>query len=341
MNSERFRSITSRYKGLRIAIVGDFCLDRYLEIDATKKEVSIETGLPVYNVMRVRSQPGAAGTILNNLVALGVQTIYPVGFAGEDGEGFELHRCLASRPGVRLDHFFQTELRRTFTYTKPLLMEPGKLPVELNRLDSKNWSPTPAEVRERIQRAIYGLSPRVDALIVLDQVDHRDTGVVTGEVLDAVNTVAKSRPDLFMIADSRRSLKGFPPVSFKMNKAEFKALTSTPGEFGLEAMKSTAVQLAQSHGRPVFVTLAEQGILGAGSDGTVEVVPALPVRGPIDIVGAGDSVTANLAAAFSAGATLREGLELAMVAASVVVHQVGTTGTSTISQLAALLPQTA
>src|SRR5215510_3452558 len=89
ISPERFRTITSTYPGLRIAVVGDFCLDRYLEIDPAKQEISIETGLPVHNVINVRSQPGAAGTILNNLVALGIGGITPVGFAGDDGEGFE------------------------------------------------------------------------------------------------------------------------------------------------------------------------------------------------------------------------------------------------------------
>ena len=40
-----------------IAVAGDFCLDRYLEIDASKSELSIETGLPVHNVVNVRAQP--------------------------------------------------------------------------------------------------------------------------------------------------------------------------------------------------------------------------------------------------------------------------------------------
>src|SRR4051812_40505536 len=104
MNPERLDNITAKYGPLRVAIVGDFCLDRYLEIDPARKETSIETGLPVHNVTNVRSQPGAAGTILNNLVALGISEIYPVGFAGDDGEGFELERSLSMKPGVRLDH---------------------------------------------------------------------------------------------------------------------------------------------------------------------------------------------------------------------------------------------
>ena len=83
-------------------------------------------------------------------------------------------------------------------------------------------------------------------------------------------------------------------------------------------------------GQPVFVTLAEQGIVGAAPAGRPEHVPAHPVRGEIDIVGAGDAVTANLAAALAAGASHHEAMELAMAAASIVIHQLGTTGTASI-----------
>src|SRR5213083_3660527 len=94
MTPTRFQAITGRYRDLSIAVLGDFCLDRYLEIDPAKREVSLETGLPVHNVVNVRAQPGGAGTILNNLSALGIGAIYPIGFAGDDGEGFELRRAL-------------------------------------------------------------------------------------------------------------------------------------------------------------------------------------------------------------------------------------------------------
>jgi len=50
-------------------------------------------------------------------------------------------------------------------------------------------------------------------------------------------------------------------------------------------------------------------------------------------VGAGDAVTANLAAALAARATLREAIELANAAASVVIHQLGTTGTASVAEI--------
>ena len=104
----------------------------------------------------------------------------------------------------------------------------------------------------------------------------------------------------------------------------------------MDEIRDKALLLAAEYGRHVFVTMAERGILGAYC-GSVEIMPALPVRGEIDIVGAGDAVTANLTAALSAGASLKEALEIAQLAASVVIHQLGTTGTAAPAEMLELL----
>ena len=339
MTPERFRALTASYPRLRIAVVGDVCLDRYLEIDPARSETSIETGLPVHNVVNVRAQPGGAGTILNNLADLGVGSMLPVGFCGDDGEGYELRRALAALPGVVLDHFVTTPDRRTFTYCKPLVCRPGEPPEELNRLDSKNWTPTPPALIERILAGLKAASTGADAVIVLEQVDRPETGVVTEAVREALGALAAARPDLPILADSRRGLTGWPAVSFKMNAAELSSLID-PSTFHIQDAPDAASALATRAGRPVFVTLAERGILGATPDGAVEHVPALPVRGPIDIVGAGDAVTANLAAALAAGATVREAIELAAIASSIVIHKLGTTGTASVPEMANLMAAT-
>jgi rfaE bifunctional protein kinase chain/domain len=337
MISSRFRAITKKYRSLRIAVVGDFCLDRYLEIDPARRERSIETGLPVHNVLNIRGQPGAAGTVLNNLVALGIGTVFPVGFRGCDGEGSELECALQRLPGVSLQYFFATQERRTFTYTKPLLMRRGKPPEELSRLDIKNWTQTPVAVRKHIVSAIRALASKVDAMIVMDQVDLPETGVVTRQVLAALKSVNSARPGLPMLADSRQRLRGFPPLNLKMNAVELARFIKARRVQSVTRIQELAVVLARRNRRAVFVTLAERGIVGALPSGEVAHVPALPLRGPIDIVGAGDSVTANLTAAVAAGATLCEALEIASVGASVVIHQLGTTGTASVRQIGQLI----
>ena len=337
MNVARFAEITSRYPSLRLALVGDFCIDRYLEIDPALAETSIETGLPVHNVVRVRSQPGGAGTILNNLVALGIGHISPIGFCGDDGEGYELQAAIRKMPGVWAMGFKQTPLRRTFTYCKPLVMQPGKPPVELNRLDSKNWTPTPVLIEGMMVSSLEARARELQAVVVLDQVDVPETGVVTQRVLAALGQLRKLRPELPILGDSRRGLRDWPPIIFKMNAAELSALTGLPTDAELRQISEAACALAKHNGSEVFITLSERGILGAAPNGEVEHVPCHPLRGPIDIVGAGDSVTANLTAALAAGATLREAIELANAAASIVVHQLGTTGTASVAQIRELL----
>ena len=335
MNAGRFATIAGRYPGLRVAVVGDFFLDRYLLIDPTKAETSIETGLPVHNVVEVRPQPGAAGTILNNLVALGVGEIHAVGFSGDDGEGYELRRSLAALPGVDLDHFRTEPSRRTPVYCKPLIVEPGRAPRELSRLDSKNWTPTPEPLSLALAAGLADLAGRVDAILLMDQVDLPETGVVTPAVREAAHRAMVGRDGLVVLADSRRGLRHFPPSTFKMNANELAAMTGGEAvELDLAAVRERAAELATRNGRPVFVTMAERGIVGAVPGQPAGHLPAHPVRGPIDVVGAGDTVSAILAAALAAGADAAEAMELAMIAASIVIHQLGTTGTAPIAEIA-------
>lgn len=339
LTPEQVLALQDRYASLRLAVVGDFCLDRYLEIDAAKAEVSIETGKDVYNVTRIRSQPGGAGTILNNLVALGIGELIPVGFCGHDGEGFELLRALRTLPGVDLDHFIQTPERITFTYTKPLLMREGEVPEEQNRLDFKNWTPTPPHIVHQLAASLAALAPKVDGVVILDQVDRPDTGVVTSVFLDQAGTVFADHPDLPVMADSRQGLKGFPPVIFKMNLDELGRLSSRSESSNQESPRAQAQRLSERNQRPVFITMSEHGILGAEPDGNTEQSPIHPVRGPIDIVGAGDSVSANLIAALAAELPLATAIQLANAAASIVIHKVGTTGDASLTEIADLLRQ--
>src|SRR6266478_5453425 len=62
MLDDVLETILGRIPMLRIAIVGDLFLDRYLDIDARLTEPSIETHLDAYQVTHVRSFPGEAGT---------------------------------------------------------------------------------------------------------------------------------------------------------------------------------------------------------------------------------------------------------------------------------------
>ena len=336
MNQDRFHAITRCFSKLQIAVVGDFFLDRYLIIDPSFVETSIETGLPVHNVVSVRSQPGAAGTIVNNLAALGIGTIHAVGFCGDDGEGYELRKGLRDL-GVKLDHFLTVANRRTPVYCKPLVVEPPLPPRELSRLDSKNWSETPRDLQDDLATRLVQMAPLVDAMIVMDQVDVPETGVVTRRLLEAASTAQSHREGFVILADSRRGMAGYPPLGFKMNGGELARTMGIREDSELAKIVAAAGDLARQTGRPLFVSLAERGLVGVWPGSPPEQVPAMRLRGPIDVVGAGDSVTASLTATLASGASVREAMEFAMAAASIVIHQLGTTGTASVSEVGHLL----
>jgi bifunctional ADP-heptose synthase (sugar kinase/adenylyltransferase) len=330
MTPGRFAELTGGYPAVRLAIVGDICLDRYLHIDGSRTETSIETGLPVHNIVKVRPQPGAVGTIAANGAALGVGELHLIGFRGDDGEGYELERELRRLDHVHLDGLICTPDRRTFVYTKPMMSEAGEPLRELNRLDQKNWDPTPRSLHDALADHVRRIAPLVDAMILMDQVDQADTGVIGAPVLAAASEAALAGTPTIVFADSRRGVGGFPPMGFKMNEVEFQRWTNDTSPVTTDRVEHQVAQVNQR----LIVTLAERGIVGAAPGEPAHHEPALPTTGPIDIVGAGDSVLANLTIALAAGATLAEAMQLAMAAASVVVHQLGTTGTATVAHIA-------
>ncbi len=330
MNAERFREITSRYPSLRVAVVGDVALDRYLEIDPAIEETSVETGLPVYNVVRVRSQPGAGGNVLANLAALGPKHQAAVGFCGDDGEGLELRRALEAL-GADLAHFLVRPDRTTFTYTKPVLVRKGSPPEELNRLDLRSRTPTPVAVEDRVMAALADVVVHADAVVAMDQAPEPAHGVLTSRVKEALADLAEAHPDKTIVADSRTAVGDFAGVSVKVNLAEL-AMRFSASDEDLDP-EALAARWSAEVGRPVFVTLGQQGLLVAAGDDVTRVrgVPADP---PIDEVGAGDTVLAQLAMALAAGATPAEAAELGNLAGGVVVKKTGTTGTASVEELA-------
>ena len=93
MNHNRLKQITDQFKGKRIVVCGDFFLDRYLWIDPDRAEISVETGSTANQVITQTCAPGAAGTVVANLAALGAEVIC-LGVIGDDGDGFMLRRGL-------------------------------------------------------------------------------------------------------------------------------------------------------------------------------------------------------------------------------------------------------
>jgi len=361
MTSHQMENLLSRFAGLSVLVVGDFFLDKYLVVDPDLDEPSLETGLHAHQVVDRRCMPGAAGTVTSNLRALGVGNIHVLGVTGDDGEGYELRQGLAAM-GVRLEGLIVSPERFTPTYIKPMYREQG-VERESNRIDIQNRTSTSSALEDRIIEYLRDMAPVMDGLVVLDQVGPRNTGVVTDRVREAICDLGRTQPEKVILADSRERIGEFRHVIRKGNQSEIhRAAQSIPTpakdspvrsdmdrpvrsdqEAGGAPGRSRAAGWGQAlfergldagvgTSRPVFVTLGEDGLLVIDDDGCRH-LPGSRVPGPVDTVGAGDSVTAGIASALAAGATLAEAGLVGNLVASITVRQLGVTGTASPGQL--------
>ncbi len=337
LSQERFNELAEQMPQSKIAVIGDFFLDEYLILDKSLSEISLETGLEAYQVTSTRKSPGVAGTVTNILRSLDVPVV-AIGFSGDDGHGFELRHSL-KQLGVNLDYFAIFADRFTPTYTKPMLLENG-WETEQSRLDTKNRLPLQSEHEQQLIHALRMVVPEVQAVLAIDQVKDKNCGVITDAVRDELATLATKYPEKVFMADSRDYMGLFKNsiVKFNINEASkmfgYESVNPTP-----EFIDQLSQQLFEYYRQPIILTLGEKGLLVTDQSGSTR-IPAIPVSGPIDTVGAGDSVLASAGAAMSVGASLIEASMIGNITASIIIQQIGTTGIASRQQIAARFDET-
>ena len=328
---DRIQTILSRFPKARVLVLGDFFLDRYYVLDASLTEHSIETGLDAYQVVGRRLSPGAAGTVVSNLVALDAGVVAALGVIGLDGEGYELLSCLDAL-NVRTDWLMQLPARATPTYTKPMMLRNGS-ETELNRLDIKNRSALDPDLEARVISVLEDAVPQFDAVVVGDQVPERNCGVVTDGVRECLARLADEHPKVHFLADSRERIGEYRNVRVKPNRAEMCHALGLAEEnaASIQEVLSSARRLSNRTGKPLYVTLGADGILSV--DRIAYHVPTFRQTGPLDICGAGDSAMAGLTLALCSGASPEEAAVVGNVVASLTVQQIGVTGAASRDQV--------
>jgi rfaE bifunctional protein kinase chain/domain len=331
----RLESVLDALPKLSIGLLGDLFLDRYLEVDPEMYELSIETGLEAYQVTCIRNSPGALGTVMNNLAALGVGRLVPVTVLGDDGQAYDLLKALAQMP-VDVEHVIRDGTRLTPTYTKPLRRAADESWQELNRIDLRNRQTLSKPTQDRLLAELAAVFSATDGLIVLDQVNEEGWGVVGPTVRDRLAELATARPEKLVFIDSRAHIARFCCGTLKPNLHECARAVGRPAPSDMTDSATAAAaarDFARLTGRSIYCTHGERGILVAEPGSEPIVAPGYAVAGPVDTVGAGDSATAGIVCALLAGASRVEAAEMGNLVASVTVQKLGTTGTATPREL--------
>ncbi len=338
METRRLEQILANYHQTRVAVLGDFFLDLYIQLERSLSEFSLETHKEAYQAVEIRGQPGAAGVVTNNLAAMGTQHSV-IGYIGQDGFGYTLKKALKAS-GAKITYLIETTERFTPTYTKPMMKELDSANIELNRIDLINRSANPQSLNEKLVEYLKAAVNSHNGILVVEQVQFDGFGAMSPILRKALGVVAEQLPEKIIMVDSRHFASAYQGVSLKMNLSEAVGALAHLDEqyFGINLTdKLAAAKLCTDvywniHHKPVFITLGDAGISGRDLSGFFH-YSGFKINGPIDIVGAGDSVLAGIGLALCAGATAAEAAYIGNLVGSITVQQLGTTGIATQKEI--------
>ena len=362
----------------KIAVIGDFCLDKYLFLSPELNEISVETGKTAFQIRARCVFAGAGGTVANNLRALGAAT-FCFGIVGDDGDGFELLKALRGI-GADVSGMVASPEVLTSTYVKPTNPDGRGGWVESNRFDVRNPGPFPASAVDALQANFRKRVAEFDAVVVLEQFPPGSETTFSPNFRAFLANVARANPDVFFLCDSRFFAESYRETLVKCNANELldvfatargadrkrETTLSDDAESNVAALCEAGAWLAKRNGRPVLATRGALGSLlfdvalsplsstaetaavsptspTADSPRLAEIavsaVPPRSVSPPFDICGAGDATNAGFVFAKSLGFSLVESAFLAGVVSSITIKQIGVTGTATVEQIVAALTE--
>ncbi len=323
------KEILSKASQLSALVVGDVCLDRWCRYDPQLAEPSRETGIPRIGVRSTEVTPGAAGTVANNLAALGVGRVAVLGVIGQDGNGFELRGALAQR-GIESELLVDSPEAQTFTYTKLINSHTGE--EDQPRVDFVNAGNLPSAAIRQVLDRLQGVFDQFDIVIVADQVESGCSGVITEALRQLIQELAPVYPDKVVLVDSRNHIADFRNVIAKPNHIEAgAAATALFGQADYRALRE--------HMRSplLLVTHGSEGVLLVTARGE-QWVHTKPAANPVDICGAGDSFSAGFTLAYAVTRDAVRAAEFGNRVASITIMKPGT-GTASPAELLATEPK--
>jgi D-beta-D-heptose 7-phosphate kinase/D-beta-D-heptose 1-phosphate adenosyltransferase len=314
LSHARLVDLLSRMRQVRVAVLGDVMLDRYLLGETDR--ISPEAPVPVIALEDDISVPGGAANAAANVAATGATPML-VGVVGDDAAAQGLVEAIAAL-GIATTGLITVPGRPTTTKTR--IVARGQQVV---RLDREVTNSLADRFRDALLVAGTAALAGAQALLIEDY----DKGVLDAEIA-AVMIAAATEKGIPVVVDPKaRNFFAYPGATvFKPNIRELDAAFGTAFMGDDNDLESARVRLGAEH---LVVTRGADGLSLVSAGGVVRETPAVP-RAVFDVSGAGDTVAAWLATALAAGAGVGDSAWLANLAASITV---GKKGTATVSPM--------
>jgi rfaE bifunctional protein kinase chain/domain len=328
----RLEEILLSIKKVKAMVIGDFALDAYWYADMTRSELSRETPHYTRPVVKESYSPGASGNICCNVKDIGAKDVFALSIIGTDWRGKILMDELENK-GINTKGLIASANRVTPTYIKPIICGFDSQQEEA-RFDFVNSDTLTKSLEDQLIKKIESIVDEIDTVIIEDQIDN---GVVTDRIREVLINLATLYAEKVFVVDSRERIGFFSNMVLKPNRMEaVKAVNPSLDykHFNVETLAKVGKELQMRAKRPVYITMSEQGALLVTESAHYH-LPAVPMKPPIDPVGAGDTFISAIGTALSAGADPVEAGMIANLAAAVVVKKLNVTGTATPEELIA------
>ena len=305
--------IEGGFADLRILVIGDVMLDRSIWGDVDR--ISPEAPVPVLRSVRTTCAPGGAANVAMNLVGLGVK-VAQAGFWGDDGDKRELSALLGDA-GVETGGML---LSGHATISKTRIVSRNQ---QLLRLDVEDSQPYPAGEQEALLARCLERVPGSDAIILSDYAK----GALSSQLCQAVIASARERGVPVLVDPKGRDFHKYAGATTICPNLQELGLVTGIDRHNLSELLTAAQQLVAVLSIDYMtVTMSEKGIRILYEDSFFH--SPTRAREVFDVTGAGDTVVATLAASLAGGLDPAAAVNLANIAAGIVV---GKTGTAPIS----------
>lgn len=292
-----------------VLVIGDIMLDRYWHGDTSR--ISPEAPVPVVNVSHTEDRAGGAGNVALNIAVLGCKVTL-CGVTGDDEAAQSLEEILQHQEVSC--HFEKRKHQQTIT----------KL-----RLMSRSQQLLRADFEKD-----FALDNGLDVQRITDLIEQHDVVVLSDY---GKGTLKDPQPIIQAALLANKPVIVDPKGSDFTKYRQATLITPNQSEFDVIAGASSNEQDFLEQGKKLrrnlnidslLVTRSEKGmaLFSAQEEPYLQPTQAQEV---FDVTGAGDTVVATLAASVASGSSIKEAVQIANLAAGVVV---GKLGTATVNQ---------
>jgi rfaE bifunctional protein kinase chain/domain len=332
----RLKRLLPRFRKLRIGVLGDLMLDRYVWGNANR--LSPEAAVPVVDYVSQQDCPGGASNVAVNVAALGaqVEVFGVIGAQKNVDRGDTARKAAPDEAGAAL----HTALRKLGIGDRGIIAKHQ----HIVRIDRERRDPVSPQTEERLFRVLVASLGKFDGLVLSDY----DKGLLGDGFADRVlNAAHQSKVPVFVKPKTSRlyAYRGARVIVCNTKEAGHYVGSTLSDE---KSVEETGRKLLPHFGcAAVVITRGEKGMSIFEEDSPRHLyIPATSFevtyarvgqsgiersatgRQVFDLTGAGDTVLSVLSLAIAAGASLPDAALLANTAAGVVVGKLGTASVS-------------